>query len=770
MYMMLTNRTEQVMGQDLTRQIEDAYPNGWFGNSSDPAQIQRAKDFLSRHQHVDFLANNAAAFELLHIFLESLTSANFHRDDLRETKDVLDVCHTFSYALTYAGLEAKKSTKLLSLLNTLSKKLFNTADRLPPHCSDQCNEDKRDFCEIETLVYFSRTEFFTAEIFGLLRQMRNPKEGVIALKILATHNIPLSPAIENLLITTVQPAHVARILHYLNVLNLLDIEYIQKFTDAISRWSAFWISDDVDSDTDEVFYYIAVDSIVHVTEMLQLFSGANTLTSDKIDFLLESGQDNLLKSENLFWLLDHLLERNPSAIELIWNDMVNPATRYSRNYVKSLSDITSVIRAYGQFGLVLFLNPKYDFLGQDNFRERFNLLKNLNERCLDHQTEIKEREVLLPLLLDLFILNPSKTVVEYLEFLLRILPLDNKFAHAESILLLAQSKRGEWKLKRLCDVVYGLHLRDDAEPRRILPRVLSPNNLLFLAHEDFERLFCLIKEIPTHLHFQVWDEIGESLSKNGRVNYEIIAQHLAPMQAARLRVIANEEHKDNIHQIENYLTRIGFLTDLNKEEVSEILGGLDHTQLYTMNFGDKSLASQIVLIPSDVFIQQNVWNRLLACCEASNSKEAFENLLEEIFNSVMDLECNELMDDFSTLVNIIKLAEEEERSYRNKNAISKSIHYKIPDYRILNNFLDFLQNKDSAKATRLLYENPSILTANVVFQKAMNNQLAVSKPFGCDNVAKLHNSLEQYHAEQQQACSVRFAEAKGDDNVFAISK
>lgn len=607
-------------------------------------QIKDAESFLNAHKTTDFLTNDAAAFELINIFLNDfqmpagyelllMDTAQFQYDDFS--------CSRAHYV--------SQDNELLGLFNNLCKKLFRTAQQTYIYKDYNRDVPESDRLEIETLMYFQRTPFFTEGMFRLLRRMPNPKAGVIALKILNESGINITLTIKNLLCSTIQPANLARVLHYVNLFGGLNDRNIGLLATTIQAWESWQVgqtrqvkSIEYDSGDDR-----GVESIVYLHKMkilamfLQSLSLGGILTQEKFDFLMNPGIHYLLEDREFFDLLNQFSSISCGFSSIMWDNFI----------------------VHPQQNNAAVLNEK---------------MYRLN--CAFHQFTPAISPIIVAVLL-----HPENNVFTFSACLTEL-----------SLIMKRFSSNMPVSYQHVLDLVQILREKD--------------------AHYDPDRLENYLASIGI-----------------GDISVKLI--------------IENDQHVKNIQQIKIYLTCIGFLTSANETEISETLVDPDYTNLFTLTFDGKSLASQMALIPGDLFIQHNVWQRFLGCCIAGNSREAFEYCFADMITITLAqahetgfLKRNTL-NHFEQLSDIISVAKSSELAYRAKsNSLSHSIAYKKPNFSTIEGFFRLIQQEKAQEAADWLKDNQQELQKGM-FGGVLANKLAEIRPFDGSNLAELQDNL-----------------------------
>lgn len=306
--------------------------------------------------------------------------------------------------------------------------------------------------------------------------------------------------------------------------------------------------------------------------------------------------------------------------------------------------------------------------------------------------------------------------------------------------------------------IFSLLNRDSLSP--ILPVIMESlllqENRAFLESESFGKnlneLKSIIMRFPRNINIttqHVTDLMCIIITKkNNNFDPDPVGSYLLGIGAKKYSVVENDQHIENINQIKNYLKNIGFLTADNKDEIQEIFEDPDYSALYTFTFESESLAHQIILIPGDLFIEHNMWDKLLACCTTNGSlHEAFYACISEIHRVAIHRNSptppEEQLNSFEQLVTILEKARDEENAYKDKpNSLANSIAYQRPDFSIIVDFVNSIKQEKIQEAIDWLRENPDELQKGR-FGKTFKKELEKEQPFGCSNLTELQSYLEQ---------------------------
>lgn len=731
---MIRENTENLTGQDISELIEKEYEaKVWFWNSP---QINKAKAFLSSRESVDFMDDDEQAFELVKIFLEDLYSKSGSES---YQGNALDVRHFFSYSPKYKNADKQ----LLILLNQLCQKLFSTSEEVVSK-----NNAERLNLEIEAILYFRKTRFFTEEMFGLLRKMSNPKEGIIALKIFHENNMEITPSIARLLYSTTEPAHLARIIHSMHVLNLLNnAESWILLEKTFTRWKLAFVTENNNE----------AKCIASLSKIIFLLSSRKILTVEILHLLLNPESETLLKNTDFIKLQDILLKNELSFPLVIWNAIVATYLELSStDFQKKMKNLTATVvllRKNELFLLEILLEPEnHDFLMHEtylsNVRSLIHFMRSLN--IWNDQRRIQS---VFPLFLNFLKANSSEESVKMLGIVLqRLLNQESDLEYYENAFNLVSGENAALKVARLEGLIRYLK-RNHLWSPVVKNTVFSPNNALILDYSDFNQL---LRKIPPENFNDVWNAIGNIMADTGSFDPDRVENYLnSNFGTLPSRKVCNSEHIENFRLIENYLASINCLMDEEGHNNLEDLMDPDYASLYTLVLGSQSLASQIILIPAPVFIEQAVWKKLLACCRSEDSQRAFKVLIHDLLNHCIVHQeetqgnnrvvvIHSALDDFARLRKILEMARDTEARFRKQNAIAQFVTYIKPDYRNIGQFVQFIQEKNIVAMMHWLKDNVGTLNQNSVFKNVLDNQFCINRPFGCENLSTLQTALEQY--------------------------
>lgn len=474
------------------------------------AEITEARNFLESRKTINFLTDNAAAFAFIQIFLSGLRTSGIPE---LLPMNALDIKHSFSY------FRINSEDILLSFFSQLCEKFFNTSGRVALTQDSDADISREISLEIQAFMYFQKTSFFTAPMFGLLRKMLNPKEGVIALRILNESNIAITPAIRDLLFLTIQPAHLARVLHYINTLGELNDTNIALLTSAVQTWESGTVNYVEHQGEHERSIYFYFHRIKGLAMVLQSLSFGAILTKDKFNFLMAPARHSLLEAEDFFDILYTFSVSKIGFPSIIWDNLVANYDENNAALIQQKIGALNVACYHFQSNLLriiiikILLRPENNaFLIGDYFAKKMIVLKALIKLfypsllILEDGNYTNNRSLALENSISFFVAflrnNPSDKLIESVITLLDLFPsehrmdthqslavcvqtpVEHRLATCQSILALAQSANAELKIQNLHLLINHLKQRN-AWIFENMDAVIFPDNTLFLENDLF---------------------------------------------------------------------------------------------------------------------------------------------------------------------------------------------------------------------------------------------------------------------------------------------